>query len=487
MIPIQAEECKMAQSPLTPTTPSFPPIFSPNRFRLRTQSVARSDVKFDSMAGTLSDAKSNTVGKVLQVAKYIRSSKDSKQLRGAFRTMYVSITADSENPFCKQLLLADTTGHNETVPLVGTSAALTSMFELHPDDAQPSFAENSIIIFAPLSMVSLIVANPSSEDQRNFLDCLCAAGCIVRDLQHHFAFLPQPDQIIEGVRLISPTTPRTRTNANIMALKVATDTDRMKQLCDEVNFLLNLRHDGIVGAYGIYEVKVEGKRSLAMVLDYKSGEDLSHWIPPDGFPERIVRGIMVQICDAMAYLHEILVVHRDMKPSNVLCECSEDGSVKVVLADFGLAAHITDKKNMSRRCGTVGYIAPEVFGRDWPMAWAETTAACLTKVDVFSFGMMIYTTTFGSNPFLGPSGQSSYERNALARVSLANMGGRSDELQSLLSSLCAKNPRRRISSAGALLHPWFSRNDGSSRAEDERETSTVRWTAFVRSAHFSMS
>merc|ERR1719440_1351620 len=101
---------------------------------------------------------------------------------------------------------------------------------------------------------------------------------------------------------------------------------------------------------------------------------------------------MVQVCDAMVYLHGILVVHRDIKPSNVLCEPAEDGTVKVVLADFGLAAYVMDTKTISQRCGTGGFIAPEIFQADWATKLSKSTVTNITKIDVFSFGMLMYTT-----------------------------------------------------------------------------------------------
>ena len=75
----------------------------------------------------------------------------------------------------------------------------------------------------------------------------------------------------------------------------------MLQLVEEVQILLNLQHDGIVAAYGIYAVKVRGQRSLGMILDYKTGADLAAWIPTNGLPENMVQGIVAPICDALGY------------------------------------------------------------------------------------------------------------------------------------------------------------------------------------------
>jgi hypothetical protein len=429
------------------------------------------------------DVKSDLVGKEMQVAPMHKSS-DGAAKRGAFEMKRVSIIDDSENPFYKRLLIVDSEGHDKAFRLRNTSASRETISSSHPADVQPSFAKHSVVIAFPESEIRLIVANPTMEDQRSFLDRLCLAGCIVPDLMYHFKLLPQAAQTMDGIRLGRTTSSRTTTNADIVALKVATDDDKMSQLTEEMQILLNLQHSSIVTAYGLYAVKVQGERSLGMLLDYKSGGDLDSYIPTDGLPEWMVKGIMAPICEALEYLHGLPVVHRDVKPSNVLCDRAADGSLKVVLADFGLAAHIADGKRLSQRCGTGGYIAPELFQQDWPKKWRTETAADLAKTDMFSFGMLVYATAFGHNPF-GENAKNKtylYRRNARGLLPLANMAGRSDELQSLLSGLCAKDPRQRLSSSETLLHPWFDSDRGGSSADDGHKATTVEWAAFEAAA-----
>merc|ERR1719482_2061520 len=106
---------------------------------------------------------------------------------------------------------------------------------------------------------------------------------------------------------------------------------------------------------------------------------------------------------------------------------------------------------MSSRCGTVGFVAPEMFRLDWDRHLeAEEAVANVTKIDVFSFGMMVYATVFGENPLIDTTQNSTYARNARCLLPLLNMGGRSDDLQYALHGLCAKNPRERYSSSEAL-------------------------------------
>ena len=203
----------------------------------------------------------DTSGDKRQVAAAQQSS------RMAFETMYVSIIVDGGTPFDKKLLLVNSRGDRAPLlPLLGTSAWLTRVSPSHPEDAQPSFAENSVCIRLPDSMITWIVASPTAEDQRSFLDRLCLAGCTLRDLADHFELLPEADQPTGGIlRLGRQTTTRMRANAEIVALKVA-HGEQMSELLNEAKVLQNLHHDGIMCAYGIYEVRFQGKKSLGMVL-----------------------------------------------------------------------------------------------------------------------------------------------------------------------------------------------------------------------------
>ena len=140
----------------------------------------------------------------------------------------------------------------------------------------------------------------------------------------------------------------------------------------------------------------------------------------------------------------------------MLCDHAADGSVQVVLADFGLAAYAMDLKAMSRCCGTEGFIAPEMLGPNWIKHLRAETVTTITKIDAFSFGILIYTAIFGNNPFMTETSTSTLERNARALLPPSIMATRSDELQYLLSGLCAKNPHQRFSTSEALAAPWFS-------------------------------
>jgi serine/threonine protein kinase len=99
------------------------------------------------------------------------------------------------------------------------------------------------------------------------------------------------------------------------------------------------------------------------------------------------------------------------------------------------------------------------------------TVTNITKIDVFSFGMLIYTAIFGNNPLVDVTSTSRLQRNVRALLSPSIMASRSDELHYLLSGLCAKNPHERFSTSEALAAPWFA-----------SDRPTVAWAALEAAA-----
>lgn len=199
------------------------------------------------------DAELDILGTTRQVT-HVRYSEDGKTTRGPFEDATVSIVDEQRDPFGKRMLIVNhKSGHGKTVRLRGAHAWIFSVTSVHPGDVQPSFAATSVCIRCPSSHISWVVASASAEDQRSFLDDLCAAGCVLADLQANFTLLPAAEQPTgrEELRLGRPSGRSVRhgaREAEILALKIASDGDKMSQLLAEVEVLINLQHPGIVGA-----------------------------------------------------------------------------------------------------------------------------------------------------------------------------------------------------------------------------------------------
>ncbi|KAI9336696.1 kinase-like domain-containing protein [Obelidium mucronatum] len=129
-------------------------------------------------------------------------------------------------------------------------------------------------------------------------------------------------------------------------------------------------------------------QNLFFVLDLKTGGDLRHHLSNQlGFSEGAVKVWAVELALAVQYLHNQGIVHRDIKPDNVLLD--EKGHAH--LTDFNIAVNIDRNSILKSRSGTMAYLAPEVFGENG-YYW---------QVDWWSLGVMLFELIYFKRPFRG--------------------------------------------------------------------------------------
>jgi serine/threonine protein kinase len=364
-------------------------------------------------------------------------------------------------------------GSSDTIRLFGTRVDFGDLTGT-PDDVQPSFVQNSICIRESDATNGWFFACRTLRDLASLADSLCFAGCIMRDLAQHCCIARDAadhlKQILSSGKAgeakaipVRPTTSRAGKQADIVLLKVSIHAHQRALLLNEVQFLLTLSHVGIPQTFGIYDMKLKGAQVTAMLMDVPlTGAPLSSWIPAGGLPEMALSDLMAQLCNVLVYLENMSVLHRDVNPESVLCVRAEDGAVRVVLRDFGWATKFGEATAKSTRCGSPGFIAPELFQPDAGLEQSGVPAGGLvdvTKIDVFSFGLLICTALNGSNPFQGETLNATLLNNAKQQfnagthyLELNNITG---TLRSLLAGLCAPDPSMRSSASEASCHPWF--------------------------------
>ncbi len=133
--------------------------------------------------------------------------------------------------------------------------------------------------------------------------------------------------------------------------------------------LSDIRHRNIVG---IYDVVSDGNKCIVLE-QYISGKTLESC---ETMSEKAAVDIMVQLCTALEFIHNMGIIHRDITPSNVML--SDDGIVKLI--DFDIARKFKDSApNDTRILGTEGFAAPEQFG------FEQTTA----RTDIYSLGVLL--------------------------------------------------------------------------------------------------
>lgn len=151
------------------------------------------------------------------------------------------------------------------------------------------------------------------------------------------------------------------------------------------------------------------------------------------------------VLGALSYLHARGIVHRDVKPANILVGNAGD---KVLLGDFGLAAFLETKTVSRNGCGTHGFLAPECL---------EKNEFC-EESDLFALGAVLYQLLFRTFAFVKETKIQSDIATRLGDLPLIPCGrpaGKSDESCHLIRWLLQRNASDRPSAADALKHHWF--------------------------------
>ncbi|KAL7669480.1 hypothetical protein ACOME3_010135 [Neoechinorhynchus agilis] len=216
-------------------------------------------------------------------------------------------------------------------------------------------------------------------------------------------------------------------------------TSQIKRTINEKTILSNIFHSNIEDFLGSY--KDSGHLYIVMSL-IPTGNLFEHFHAKRRFIEDESRFVLAQIVLALDYLHQISVVHRDIKVENILVE--DSGYIKVT--DFGFAKLLNEKAMTI--CGTPQYMAPEVSGR------LGYTTCC----DWWSLGVLAYELNAGSTPLVASD---------IIRIIAKAQSGRfrvpehfSSELRDLVIGLLKINPNRRYGCGnggidGMKAHKFF--------------------------------
>jgi len=193
-------------------------------------------------------------------------------------------------------------------------------------------------------------------------------------------------------------------NVAIKALPehLADDPERLARFEREARTLASLSHSNVAGIHGVEEV--EGRRYL--VLEYVDGETLAERLDRGALPVDEALEVCVQIAAGVEAAHEAGVIHRDLKPGNVML--TADGKVKVL--DFGLAKESEEGSSSSldlTRSPTItAALSPTaagvILGTAPYMSPEQTRGRPVDRrSDIWSFGVVLYECLTGASPFVG--------------------------------------------------------------------------------------
>lgn len=157
-----------------------------------------------------------------------------------------------------------------------------------------------------------------------------------------------------------------------------------------------MRQENLLKLHEVHETK----NSMYLVFDLYEGGELSKLMESKtGINEQDCINIATGLLRGIDFMADKDMVHRDLKPNNIMLRKNSNIQPEdVIIVDFGLAVSIHEKNMIYRRCGTPGYIAPEIIGAKN----VDVSFSVTTKSDVFGVGAILYQMMVGKNPFERP-------------------------------------------------------------------------------------
>lgn len=215
----------------------------------------------------------------------------------------------------------------------------------------------------------------------------------------------------------------------------------------EAELLSHLNHPRIVQV-SHYGTTLRGQPYF--VMDYLTGVNLSDLLKQEGaLPSTRVRDIFTQVCGAVDHAHRCGVIHRDLKPGNIMLVGREEGVDLVKVVDFGIARFEEEAQRLTRM--------GEVWGSPIYMSPEQCTGTSLdARSDIYSIGICMYEALTGKVPFLG--------KNYVETMSLQIMADPKPfaqmlpnvifppNLERVVRKAIEKEPERRYQAMGELRH-----------------------------------
>ena len=231
------------------------------------------------------------------------------------------------------------------------------------------------------------------------------------------------------------------------------DEEVRRRFCAEAHAVAMLSHPNIVAVYDVsHSDDVE-----YIVMELVEGITLKQYMDRKGAVNwREALHFSRQIAKALSHAHERGIIHRDIKPQNIML--LRDGTIKV--GDFGIAALENEiHENNGQAIGSVHYIAPEQARGECPDA----------RSDIYSLGVVMYEMLTGTKPFTG---------NSLGEIAIKHMNTRPQpmrelvpEIPSELETICLRamdpNISTRYASASAMLADMEAFIHGQAKPEEE--------------------
>ncbi|XP_041349909.1 serine/threonine-protein kinase TBK1-like [Gigantopelta aegis] len=195
---------------------------------------------------------------------------------------------------------------------------------------------------------------------------------------------------------------RQKQHGKVVAVKVFHDHIHWVSGCDEIReleLLQKLKHENIVKLFAI-ERESQSKRPV-VVMEYCEGGSLYHMLDQPqhsyGLPEDQFVLVLQHVSAGIEYLRRLQIIHRDIKPGNIMRFVTEDGRSIYKLTDFGAARELNEEQNFTSMYGTEEYLHPGMYEK--AVLRQSSGQRFDAKVDLWSLGVTFYHVATGKLPF----------------------------------------------------------------------------------------
>ncbi|CAD8113947.1 unnamed protein product [Paramecium sonneborni] len=221
-------------------------------------------------------------------------------------------------------------------------------------------------------------------------------------------------------------------------------------LFNEINLMATLDHDSVVKLEEVYE----GENTFYLILEHLKGNSLHDLISRGQIGQLSwdqIKSILWQILTGVSRMHQLEIMHRDLKPENIMFkEVNQITGLRIV--DFGLATSTHVTSYPFPKCGTPGYVAPEIANlKDLSFKYDKIC-------DIFSVGCIFYKLITQKDLFPGNDYHEILKLNKKCIINLDNLSiyRTPQAAMELIQMMLQIDPKQRISAQQALDHPFFS-------------------------------